>query len=155
MSMKFKDKYDISNEFDDIFSFSNEEEELEHDAQILMYKFLDEIEKCHSNGPKLKKKDIAKSLGKSASFISQLYSGDKLLSFPLLAKIQKVFNISFEIKAKVLSNDYNQNSPNLNLNSFYNEPEGFWVWKNKKPNYSSENECCETFESSNNNETAA
>jgi len=153
--MKFKERYNISNEFDDIFSFSNEEEELEHDAQMLTYKFLDEIEKCYFNGPKIRKKDLAKSLGKSTSFISQLYSGDKLLNFPLLAKIQKALNINFEIKAKVLSTDYIQNSPNINIKGFYNEPEGFWVWKNKQPNYSSTNACCDTFERTKNKETAA
>jgi len=153
--MKFKDKYNISNEFDDIFSFSNEEEELEHDAQMLMYKFLEEIEKCYKGGKKLKKKDLANILGKSPSFISQLYSGDKLLSFNLLAKIQKTLNLTFEITAQPDSIDYKESASSVNIESFQNEPDGFWVWMNKYPDYSKQDDCCDAYEGSDNNITAA
>ena len=153
--MKFKDKYNISNEFDDIFTFNNEEEELEHDAQMLMYRFLEEVEKCHEGGPKFKKKDLADALGKSPSFISQLYSGDKLLSFPLLAKIQKALRITFEIKAQPNSIDYQESASNVSMLSFQNEPDGYWVWMNKNPDYSKPDDCCNTYEAPNKNITAA
>lgn len=145
--MKFKDKYKISSEFEDIFSFNSEEEELEHDAQMLTFKFLEELEKCQVSDSKLKKKDLAKALGKSPSFISQLYSGEKLMSFNLLAKIQKAFNISFEIKAKQNSIDYYRAETQIDSNyNFQNEPEGFWVWMNKNADYSKSDECCDSYE---------
>ena len=153
--MKFNEKYNISSEFNNLFSFSSEEEELEHDAQMLMFKFLNEVEKCQTVESKLKKKDLLKLIGKSPNFISQLYSVDKLLSFTLLAKIQKVFNICFEITARAISNDYNHESTSFNIKHGYDMPEGFWVWKKLEPNYTMGNECCDTFNSSNNNETAA
>lgn len=108
--MKFKDKYKVSSEFEDIFSFNSEEEELEHDAQMLTFKFLEELERSQISDSKFKKKELANALDKSPSFISQLYSGEKLMNFNLLARIQKVYNISFEIKAKRNSVDYNEDT---------------------------------------------
>lgn len=144
--MKFKDKYKISDEFEDIFSFNSEEEELEYDAQMLTFKFLEELEKCQVNYSKFKKKDLAKALEKSPSFISQLYSGEKLMSFNLLAKIQKAFNISFEIKAKRNSLDYRTDTQIGVDYNFQNEPEGFWVWMNRNADYSKSDECCDLYE---------
>ena len=122
--MKFKDKYKVSSEFEDIFSFNSEEEELEHDAQMLTFKFLEELERCQVNNSKFKKKELANALDKSPSFISQLYSGEKLMNFNLLAKIQKAYNISFEIKAKRNSVDYNTDTKIASDYNFLNEPEG-------------------------------
>ncbi|MGQ1946047.1 hypothetical protein ACT3CD_02950 [Geofilum sp. OHC36d9] len=153
--MKFKDKYKVSTEFEDIFAFNSEEEELEHDAQILMFKFLEELEKCNSNGSKLKKKDLASAIEKSPSFISQLYSGDKLMSFNLLAKIQKAFNINFEIKAKLNFADYGEEVPASNNFNFQSEPDGFWVWMNKNADYSKSDECCDKYDKPETEITAA
>lgn len=125
--MKFKDKYKISEEFEYLFSFASEEDELEHDAQMLMYKFLEELEANYGPGKKIKKKDLAKAINKSPSFISQLYSGEKLLSLNLIAKIQKAFNLTFEIKAK--SNSLSNSAESI-------EPKNF--------NYKSEEEGCKT-----------
>jgi plasmid maintenance system antidote protein VapI len=143
--MKFKDKYKISEDFESLFSFASEEEELEHDAQMIMYKFLEELEVNSNTGRKLKKKDLARAINKSPSFISQLYAGEKLLSLNLIAKIQKVFNISFEIKAKSNSASYSEaimESKNFNYRIGV---EGFWVWK-KVSDYSNATKCCDTEE---------
>lgn len=140
--MKFKNKYNISKEFEDIFTFDSEEDEIMHDAQMLMYKFLEEIEKSYANGPKFKKKYLADALGKSQSFISQLYSGDKLISFPLLAKVQKAFNISFDIKVNPNTVDYNESAERVSIPKSYDEPDGYWIWKTKKPDYSKFDDCC-------------
>ncbi|MFA6400282.1 MAG: helix-turn-helix transcriptional regulator [Salinivirgaceae bacterium] len=152
--MRFKEKYNISEEFDDIFTFSNEEEELEHDAQMLTFKFLEELEKYHS-GVKLKKKELAAVLDKSPSFISQLYAGDKLMNFPLLAKIQKAFDITFDVKVKANSINYASNGVNNTLQNFSNQPAGFWVWMNKKADYSNPELCCDSFSDQITEETAA
>lgn len=142
--MKFNNKYKVTEEFEDLFAFSSEEEELNHDAQMLTFKFLEEIEKCYAVGPKLRKKHIAKVLGKSPSFISQLYSGDKLLNFGLLAKIQKEFNLSFEIKAKLNEDVYANNNSEIKKNfSYHNEFDGFWVWKKRSANYTKPDENCD------------
>lgn len=140
--MKFKDKYNVSEEFNDIFSFSSEEEELEHDAQMLMFQFLEEVEKSHEQGPKLKKKNFAKALNLSPSFITQLYAGEKLISFPLLAKIQKAFNITFKVQAILNDEKYNVSTPEENIPSYLNDSHGFWVWKSYKPDYTNKTTVC-------------
>ena len=98
--MRYKDKYKISKEFEEIFTFSNEKKELDHEAYMIMFRFLSEIEEYQVAGKNLKKKELASKLGVSPSYITQLFNGDKLLNLTMLAKIQKAFNITFEIKAR-------------------------------------------------------
>jgi transcriptional regulator with XRE-family HTH domain len=135
--MKFKDKYNISNEFEGFFSFKNEKEELKHEAYMIMFRFLSELEKVLAKGDTLKKKELADKLGVSSSFITQLFNGNKLMNLTMLAKIQEVFNITFDIKAR--SNDSLYSNNNLPIESLFSispEPDGFWVWRKlKKPDY--------------------
>lgn len=135
MSMKFKDKFNVAPEFDDLFAFANEEEELEHEAKMLSFQALQALENCYLTGPKLKKKEIAQALGKSASFISQLYAGDKLMSFPLLAKIEKELGVSFQIKAQMSTHNYSVPESLVNISDYSNQANGTWIWKSK-PEYS-------------------
>jgi transcriptional regulator with XRE-family HTH domain len=98
--MKFKEKFNINAEFEGLFTEKSKEEELEHEAKMIMFRFLNELEKMNSDNP-IKKKDLAKAINTSASFITQLYRGDKLINLYTLAKIQDAYNITFEIKAKL------------------------------------------------------
>jgi transcriptional regulator with XRE-family HTH domain len=98
--MKFKDKYNISKGYENLFSFREEKDELDFEAHMLMFRFLSEVEKISIDGKFFKNKELASKLGVSPSYITQLLNGDKLLNFAMLAKLQKVFNITFEIKAR-------------------------------------------------------
>lgn len=153
--MRFNNKFNVTNEFEDIFSFENEDEELEHDAQMLTFKFLEVLRNSQPRNSKFKKKDLAKALGKSPSFISQVYSGDKLLNFILLAKIQKSFDINFEINAHFNNSSYIENTPSFNLQELKNSNDGFWVWINKKPDYSKCDDCNNNINSPNDKMSAA
>jgi transcriptional regulator with XRE-family HTH domain len=108
--MKFKDKYNISKGYENLFSFRDEKDELDYEAHMLMFRFLSEVEKINSGSKILKNKDLASKLGVSPSYITQLFNGDKLLNFTMLAKIQKVFNITFEINA--MKNDTSHSTGN-------------------------------------------
>jgi len=143
--MKYKDKYTISKEFENLFTFKDEKDELDHEAHMLMFRFLSEIEEYYVGGKNLKRNELALKLGVSPSYITQLFKGDKLLNFTMLAKIQKAFNITFEIKARKNESLYSVDNLNVEaLPSFPPEPEGFWVWHNlNKPDYASVVECCE------------
>ncbi len=77
--MKFKDKYNIGPGFEDLFSFKNKEEELEHEAKMIMFRFLSELDKVFAEKP-IRKKDLAAAIKTSASFITQLYQGNKLVN---------------------------------------------------------------------------
>lgn len=143
--MKFKDKYNINKDFENLFSFQDERDELDHEAHMLMFRFLSEAEKSEAAGNNLRKRDIASKLGVSPSYITQLFNGDKLMNFTMLAKIQKAFDITFEIKAHKNESLYSVNSLNIEtLPSFPLEPEGFWVWHNvNKPDYTLSSDSCE------------
>jgi hypothetical protein len=140
--MKFKDKYDIAPEFENLFSFKTKEEELEHEAKMIMFRFLSELEKLNTEKP-IKKKELANAINTSASFITQLYQGDKLINLLTLAKIQDAYNLTFEIKAKLNSENYKEeiehsNSKFISRNSWIDE-NGYWVYVSKNPDYQSGN----------------
>lgn len=142
--MKFKEKYTISKEFKDLFTFQDEKEELDHEAHMIMFRFLSEVEEYHSGGKNIKRNELASKLKVSPSYITQLFKGDKLLNFTMLAKIQKAFNITFEVKARKNESLYSVDYLKVEtLPSFPVEPEGFWIWHNlNKPDYSLSDECC-------------
>jgi len=95
--MKSSNEY-TNPEFDALFKFDFNEDEIKHEAEMIMFRFLSEIERINDDKP-IKKKELAKILGTSASYITQLYNGDKLINLPTLAKLQKAYNITFKIIA--------------------------------------------------------
>ena len=82
----------------DLLAFKNDTEEVSHEAQILMFKFLSEIERLQESRG-LNRKSLAEAIKTSGSYLTQVFRGDKPLNFITLAKIQKVLNIKFNIKA--------------------------------------------------------
>ena len=64
-----------------------------------MAKFLEKIQEIAAQKG-LKKKDLAQKIGTSASYITQLYRGHKLLNLMTLAKLQKALDIEFDIAIK-------------------------------------------------------
>lgn len=98
MIMKLTEKYNINPEFEDIFSFSSEKEELEHEAKMIMFRLLSNFEKILDQP--IQKKEIAEAINTSPSYITQLFKGDKLINMITLAKLQKAFDFTFEIEAK-------------------------------------------------------
>lgn len=140
--MKFKQKYNITPEFDDLFSFKSKEDELEHEAKMLMFKFLSELEKIYIDKP-IKKKELAHKLKTSASFVTQLYQGNKLVNLLTLAKIQESYNITYEIKAKFNSENYNEevehNYSNFLSESKWLDENGYWLYVSKNQVYGNVN----------------
>jgi len=98
-----------------------------------MFRFLDIIDhKREEMG--WTRKQLAAQLGTSASYITQLYRGDKLVNMPFLAKIQKVFDFRFDISETKSYQDQTSN----NLDWSLPDRHGYWVWKNLQPQYDSE-----------------
>jgi transcriptional regulator with XRE-family HTH domain len=130
----------MHNEFDSIFNFENKEDKWEVEAKILASKFLSiiqkELDKNDGN-----RKELAESIGTSASYITQLFRGNKYPNFLTLAKIKEVLNIDFsialegEINSQISEDDISQY-----LNKFYQSHNGDYIKiiKNKpfntKPN---------------------
>lgn len=90
---------EIETAFKTILSFDNEQDQLEIEAKIIMAKFLENIQEVAAQKG-LKKKDLAQKIGTSASYITQLYRGHKLLNLMTLAKLQRALDIEFEISIK-------------------------------------------------------
>lgn len=138
--MKFNNKFDIEPGFESLFSSKRKEEELEHEAKMIMFRFISELENLKNDKP-LRKKDLAKALGTSPSYITQLYRGDKLINLTTLAKLQDVYNLTFEIKAKSNSENYSEQVDDsfdpTKVKNRMNDENGFWVFINKNPNYKS------------------
>lgn len=96
--MKFKKKFDISPEFESLFEFNTKKDEIEHEAKMLMFKFLSSFEELFPS-KQVKKTELASKIGTSPSFITQLYRGNKLVSLTTLAKLQDAYKFTYEIKA--------------------------------------------------------
>jgi transcriptional regulator with XRE-family HTH domain len=101
--MNLKNKHTVNEDFDSLLEFKSENDELKHEAYMLMFKFLSEIQRVTDYT--IHKKDLAKAIDSSRSFVSQLFSGDKLANLITLAKLQRAYNLTFEIKANLNNAD--------------------------------------------------
>jgi len=92
----------IRNEFKSFFTPETENEQFEHDAHILMAGYLSEFERI-LNEKKIRRKALAEKINTSASYLTQVFRGDKPLNFLTIAKIQKALNIRFSVEASDLA----------------------------------------------------
>ncbi len=121
---------EIRNEFQKLFKKSPEEQ-VEHRAQMLSYIFLSEAQKAMDRKGWTRKR-LADEIGTSASYLTQLFRGDRLLNFKTVAKIEAALGIEFDITASTpksvdprsgASVDY-RNEEDLEIEPFQvNEPE--------------------------------
>jgi transcriptional regulator with XRE-family HTH domain len=87
------------NELESLLSFNNKEEKLELEAELLHLKFMKVIEEAMKMDG-ISKAEIAGQLATSKSYITQLFSGDRLINMKTLARLQNVLDISFEVEAR-------------------------------------------------------
>lgn len=96
--MNSKSMNDIKEKFNSIIKPKTEEEAIEHDSFLLMAGFLSEIERVQKQ-KNINRKTLAEIIKTSASYLTQVFRGDKPLNFLTIAKIQKALDIKFEISA--------------------------------------------------------
>ncbi len=118
----------INPEFESLFSFKTEEEKIEHQAQMISYRILSEIEKV-CDEKKIKKKDLADMIGTSRSYITQLFNGTKSINTYAMAKFENVLDVTFEIRLKLDEESYGdfigkQISRDLFVNKRISIPDG-------------------------------
>lgn len=129
MNTKSNDPQKIKEAFDQFFNSFTEEEKLESSARLLMFRFLSIIEvRCEELG--WNRKQLAQKVGTSASYITQLFRGDKLINMLTLAKFQKALGLEFEIdEKKSYEETVNEYTP-------IGDGKGLWVYHQfDKPNY--------------------
>ncbi|RZJ48003.1 MAG: XRE family transcriptional regulator, partial [Flavobacterium sp.] len=118
-----KTSEEIKNSFNEILSITSEQERLELEAQSLAFSFLAEIDKA-MNEQKMSKKALANQMGTSASYITQLFRGDRLPNFTNLAKMKDALGLEFDIELKDKNNieDKSFDFPEI-------KPKGWYYYK--------------------------
>ncbi len=96
--MNLNTKDEIQKNYTTFFVNEYDEEDVKHGARIIMYRFLSEVERL-SDEKNINRKELAKLIGTSPSYITQLFKGIKLLNLETAAKFENVFNVKFDIKA--------------------------------------------------------
>lgn len=122
---------EIRSKFQNLLKHHSEEEQIKHDTQMLMYRFLNEIQK-YQDIQGLNRKKLAESIKTSASYLTQLFRGNKPLNFETLAKVQKALNIKFEVVANPKFNEVEvaDEAHFLKAIDRYKTPAGYWCYKN-------------------------
>jgi transcriptional regulator with XRE-family HTH domain len=112
------------------------ENKIEQDAQMLMFRFLSEIEKF-TDLKGFSRKELAKRIGTSASYLTQVWRGDKPLNFQTVAKLQEVLNISFKISGESNVIEIEIEDEVLwheKIRKYHTNDEGYWCFKRKGEN---------------------
>jgi transcriptional regulator with XRE-family HTH domain len=118
----------MKSKWDDLLALSPEEQ-LEHDAQMLAFQFLIRIDEVMEN-QNMPKKVLAEKVGTSASFITQLFRGDRKPSWAMLAKMQKVLDLKFNILTEIelnnlIASEINDYHKKWNRKRAYDKSKGF------------------------------
>lgn len=91
-------------------NFNSDEEKLNFEAEMLHLDTMKMIEDLMKQRG-MNKKDLARELNISQSFITQLFTADKLINYKLLAKMQRIFQNKFNFEATPwLSDSFWENS---------------------------------------------
>jgi len=87
----------LENDLLNIITLNGENDKIEFEKEVLHATCMNQV-RIHMG--KMKNAELAKKVGVSSSFISQLFSGDKIVSLELLAKFQRVLKFKFYIESK-------------------------------------------------------
>jgi ribosome-binding protein aMBF1 (putative translation factor) len=80
----------------DIIDFKNDREKIDFKATIISFDFMDQIQLLMDKH-KMSRQALAKKMYIDTRVIDELFSGDRVLTLRMLAKIQDVFDVRFRI----------------------------------------------------------
>lgn len=135
MKSSEKNIQNLDSAFDNLFK--DFENDYETEAKVLASKMLSGISAI-ADKRDLKRKNLAELIGTSASYLTQLYRGSKLLNFITLAKLKKKLDLNIEIK--ITENSYNETNADFNYKNLkkeisVGEKKTNWeIFKNLNPN---------------------
>jgi transcriptional regulator with XRE-family HTH domain len=90
---------ELQSKFHSLLSSKSEDDLLKEEEFILMANYLSEIERLQElEGVKFVRKELAKQIKVSASYLTQVFRGDKPLNFRTIAKIQRALKIKFHVR---------------------------------------------------------
>jgi len=90
---------DIEKRFKTLLKIKNENEKIQIKAEMLHLNIINEISQLMDKRS-ISKTQLADKLNVSKSYITQLFTGDKLINLKLLSQIQVIFDVSFTIQPK-------------------------------------------------------
>lgn len=86
------------NEYIDKLNNTFDNFDLEFETEMIQMRFMSEVERLMEEN-KVTKTKLAKLIGTSASFITQLFQGNKKLNLETIAKFQNALDYKFQIDA--------------------------------------------------------
>ncbi|WP_053223349.1 helix-turn-helix domain-containing protein [Roseivirga seohaensis] len=119
--MNLKTKKDIQSAFAQLSSNQTPEQKVEGKASALALTFLAEIDKAMA-AKKMNKKELALAVDTSASYITQLFRGDRKPNWTMLVKMSEALSLDFHITTK---DDFY-----ASMYSPKGDNNGMWVYKN-------------------------
>lgn len=107
--MKLTENFTVAKGFESLFDFSGKDQK-ELDALWLAAQFLSIIQD-EITLQQITRRELALRIGTSASWLTQVFRGDKLPNLETITQLQKALNIEFEIRQKneVLPVSYEEN----------------------------------------------
>jgi transcriptional regulator with XRE-family HTH domain len=110
----------IDKKLKSFLEFKDANDKIDFDAEVIHLNIINEILKLMVEQG-MNKAKLAAKLKTSKSYITQLFSGDKLFNPKLLAKLQNIFKVKFHLRCDIIDEcygDYKSYSKNiLNLYS--------------------------------------
>lgn len=94
MNTNLTNNKDIQEAFGGLFTNRTEDELREDAAQLLSFRFLSEVERTMQEHG-LTRRKLAEAVGTSASYITQLFRGDRILNIDMMARFEKALGIQF------------------------------------------------------------
>ena len=94
-------KSNIQKKFEEIFSFKDDSDRLQFEAEIIHLDIMHNIQ-CMMDNHNINKTELARRLNTSKGYITQLFTADKLLNLKTLAKLQRIFQVKFDLNYKSL-----------------------------------------------------
>ena len=129
MSTNWNKKDDIQKAFQELLTPASYEEKIKDEARLIMARFLSEVEKKYKEKG-WRRKDLAKKIGTSPSYMTQLFRGTKLINLEMIAKMQDALNIKFNIQSVDLDKKSAlEDHESSYLNYKIMEQESMWVYK--------------------------
>jgi transcriptional regulator with XRE-family HTH domain len=89
-----KNYEEYMNEIDKFLSAKSDKDYIEIKTIAIQLDILNEIQKLMDE-KKMKREDLAKAMGISKSFVSRIFSGDKMINLKMIAQFQDIFKCNF------------------------------------------------------------
>ena len=111
---------EIKERLKSLLSFDDENDKLEFETSLIHLDIIDNIiELMNERG--YTKARLAKELKTSKSYITQLFSGDKLVNLHLIAKLQRIFGVKFSFNWNIVDEYEEYNETPKNIFELYND----------------------------------